>query len=245
MSIAKKRIRIKNAHNFRDLGGYETNTGEIVAWQKLFRSDGLSALEEEQWEQIWDMGIRTVVDLRSKSEVSKYPDRITNKIKYYHCPLQREELDMSDAKGAAEKAFARSMSEGYVSMLTNETDLLAVAINTVIEGLAEGGVLFHCTAGKDRTGVLAAVLYLLLGVEKEDIIADYQVSHTYNGPGLNSVVKKAGKYEEMKFALVSIPDYIEPLLNKLDTVDLEQLLLKNGVKKENLDKFRAEMVQHV
>lgn len=245
MNVPRKRIRIKNLHNFRDLGGYETGQGQIVEWNKLFRSDGLATLEQEQWEQIRDMGIRSVVDLRSKSEVLLYPDKVIEKMKYCHCPLQREEIDIDDVKGAAKRAFSKSMSEGYLMMLNDETDLIAAAVNTIIEGLREGAVLFHCTAGKDRTGTLAAILYSLLGVAREDIIADYQVSHTYNETGLNLMIKKAGKYEEMKSALVSVPDYIEPLLNKLDTIDIEQVLMENGVTKENLSRFRAEMLRDI
>ena len=67
-----------------------------------------------------------------------------------------------------------------------------------MEGLSKGPVVFHCTAGKDRTGVLAAILLLRLGVDEEDIIADYQVSFTYNRRGMNQLL---ARYPEMQALL--------------------------------------------
>lgn len=242
MNIPVRRIRIENLYNFRDLGGFETNMGQTIVWNKLFRSDSLVALKEEQWEKFRELGIKTIIDLRSKSETITYPDQVPEGIEYFHCPMQKEEIDLEDVEGSTERAFSKSMNEGYCLMLDNGPHLIANAVNTVINGLEKGGVLFHCTAGKDRTGTLAAILYTLLGAAREDIIADYQVSHTYNEPGLNKLVKEMGKYEEMKYAMLSEPDYIEPFLDKLEIFDLEQMLLENGVTVQEIMELRNVML---
>ena len=135
MNIPVRRIRIENLYNFRDLGGFETNRGQTITWNKLFRSDSLVALKEEQWERFRELGIKTIIDLRSKSETITYPDKVPEGIEYYHCPMQKEEIDFDDVEGSTEKAFSKSMNEGYCLMLDNGPHLIANAVNAVISGL--------------------------------------------------------------------------------------------------------------
>ena len=76
-----------------------------------------------------------------------------------------------------------------MKMIGEDAALAGQAAWAVMEGVTQGAVVFHCTAGKDRTGVLAAMLLLLLGVAEEDIIADDQVSFTYNRRGVNQLLE--------------------------------------------------------
>lgn len=243
MNTPKKRIRLENLYNFRDLGGYEACDDKVVSWHKLYRSEGLGSLSKDSWQTLYDMNIRYIVDLRSEAESIAVPDKYIDGIDYFLCPLQKENVDLDNAAESAEKAFTKSMGDGYCLMLEHAAPLLTKALNYIFENVQKGGVIFHCTAGKDRTGTIAALIYSLLGVDREDIIADFQVSHTYNEPGLNQFLRDAGKYEELKFALLSEPAFIETLLDKIEGMNLEAYLLENGLNQHLLDQFRNFILQ--
>lgn len=240
-----KRIRLQHAANVRDLGGFETRAGETVKWNRLFRGDGLNGLADWEWKKLTDRGVRTVIDLRSRSETIDLPDCPPEGIQWVHCPLQEEELDMNDVSNSARRAFAGSLEEGYCQMAENHPQLLARAIQQVSEGLERGAVLFHCTAGKDRTGVLAAALLYLLGVEDQDIVADYQVSEGYNRYGIERMLRTQSGFEKMKHLLKSDAVSMDALLECFRRIDLETLLLNNGLIKERLDYFRLHMLENI
>lgn len=175
-----KHIPMDGPQNFRDLGGFLTASGQAVAWNRLYRADGLADLSARDEALLQRLGVGTVVDLRSRSEQAAQPDRLPAGVALRACPMMAE----TPGTGAG-SAFARSLRVGYLEMIGQDAALVGAAARAVMEGLQHGAVVFHCTAGKDRTGVLAAVLLLRLGVSEADITADYQVSHTYNENGLN------------------------------------------------------------
>lgn len=137
-----------------------------------------------------------------------------------------------------QNAFGRSLTQGYRSMVGEYTQLLAAALEQVAKGLEKGAVLFHCTAGKDRTGVLAAVLLYLLGAEAEDIIADYQVSYTYNRKGVNKMLEQFPQLEQMKPFLYSNAESMEELLVYLEEVNIRKLLADCGFTDEKTAKLK-------
>ena len=114
------------------------------------------------------LGITTVVDLRSKEEIERKPDPLAQEpgIRYLHCPLA------GDGRVPAPDEVPLSYME-----MADGTGQMAGALRAIAE--APQAVLFHCTAGKDRTGVVAALLLWLAGVSEEDILADYIVSGPY------------------------------------------------------------------
>ena len=105
--------------------------------------------------------------------------------------------------------------------------------------------MFHCTAGKDRTGVLAAVVLYLLGAYESDIVADYEVSNTYNRTGLQRALRELPNYEELLPMLSSKPEHIRALLLELNKMDLPRYLSKNGFSKEQQDALRRLMLGDV
>lgn len=185
-----KRLRLEHAYNVRDLGGYEAFDGQVTSFRRLLRSDGLQRLTKEEWERLYSYGVRTVLDLRSLAEIKLHPDQVPENMMWYHCPLQRAQIDLKDVGGSAAQAFAGSLTEGYVNMVKHHGDLLAAALKQLTKGLQQGAVLFHCSAGKDRTGVLASAVLYMMGVEREDIIADYEVTFTYNRRGINRMLER-------------------------------------------------------
>ena len=157
--------------NFRDLGGYPTNDGSRVRWRHLFRADSLNRLTEEDRGQIRHLGIATVIDLRTTAEVEegRFPVEEVP-VAFHHLPFMESVPDPE-----AFQAMPGLLASTYVDMLDEAGDKVATAI-TVIADPATQPAIFHCTAGKDRTGVLSAMILGLLGVPDELIVEDYALS---------------------------------------------------------------------
>jgi protein-tyrosine phosphatase len=170
-TVTERRIVLEGAVNFRDVGGYATEDGRSVAWRRLFRSDGLSQLTEGDHAVIESLGLRTVIDLRSKSEVERGTfDTARVPLDYRHVPILEEVPDA--------EAFILApgmLGAQYLDMARTSSHRLG----TVLGYLAADGALpavVHCTAGKDRTGLVIALLLRLLGVPEETVVEDYAVS---------------------------------------------------------------------
>lgn len=241
-----KHIPMDGPQNFRDLGGFLNREGKMVAWNRLYRADSLAALSEKDAAALLARNIRTIVDLRGNAEQQAMPDRVPEGVMYIACPLMREEFSASAL--AAQDSFAQSLKTGYLRMIQENMDLVAKAVRAVMDGLDRGAVVFHCTAGKDRTGVLGAIFLLLLGVSEEDIIADYQVSFTYNVRGINRLL---AEQPELKRYLEqagsdsmfhSDPANIQAVLALLNTENIGPWLEAAGVNRELQQHFREAML---
>jgi len=166
-----RHITLEGAVNFRDLGGYPAAGGRRVRWRTLFRADGLSNLTRADHAVIRRLGVATVVDLRTSLEVERGRFPVEEiPVGFHHVPLL-------DAVPDAE-AFERA--PGFLATQYREiAERAAGRIGAVLRILAERQahpVIVHCTAGKDRTGVLVAVLLGVLGVDDETIVTDYTLS---------------------------------------------------------------------
>lgn len=233
MNDCIKRIRLEHAFNIRDLGGYCAADGKSVKWNTLFRGDGLSALTEKEWDVLYRKGVRTVVDLRSTAESRRLPDGCPEGIALLLRPMQTESEETPDeispdTRPSDLRAFVRSVEEGYREIVRDDTKPMAAALEAVIRSLKDGAVLFHCTAGKDRTGIIAALLYRFLGVDDEDIIADYQVSCTYNDRGINRELAGNPELAALKHLKYSNPEDMAALLAYFREIGVEKRLEENG-----------------
>ena len=221
-----RRLRTPHIHNLRDLGGYIGDNGKIVKWNCLYRGGSLHEADEEDWSILKEAGVTAVMDLRSKAETMQFSYRVPKGITYIHTPMQRAQINFSRIEESAEEAFAKSLKEGYCAMIREDGDLLAHALHQLTEQLQHGAVLFHCSAGKDRTGILAAAVLWLCGVESEDITADYQVSYTYNKKGINLLV--SSQYEKLMPMIRSDAENMENLLEYLEEINLSAYLDERG-----------------
>ena len=174
-----RRIRFKNLYNFRDLGGYQSETGKTTAWNRLYRCDCPSDLNAEEWQVLRDLGIRTLIDLRSTYEASESPVPYPDDFRYVDCHFFHEE-EGAVLSGEAGQKFLQSLSMDYRVMTQNAQHRIAFILQTILESLKEGNTVFFCTAGKDRTGIIAAEILRFCGVSDEDIIADYAVTEIFN-----------------------------------------------------------------
>lgn len=165
-------IRFQRVFNVRDLGGLPTEDGRIVRRGLVYRADGVHRLRDEDLEAARALGLRTVMDLRTAEEVERgrFPVE-DHPVDWHHLPvLQRIWSDDELVPGLSAADFLR---DRYLDMLVEGGGSLARALELISEGAP---ALFHCAAGKDRTGVLAAMLLSLLGVPDEEIAGDYHQS---------------------------------------------------------------------
>lgn len=178
---AERRVDMDGPSNFRDIGGYPTSDGAWTRWGQVFRSDGLHELTETDHARIRDLGISVVFDLRSDGEVEQAPDRLPDGVAHVHLPMssdvaQGRSMLQRILDGDLPKFDEDDMADGYLRMLDGFPEHLARMVTAVADGET---VLFHCTAGKDRTGITAMTLLGLADVADSYILDDYEVSAQY------------------------------------------------------------------
>jgi protein-tyrosine phosphatase len=171
----ERHVDLEAASNFRDLGGYTTADGRLVRWRRLFRADSLHLLTDTDLELARELGLRTVIDLRSHSEldrVGRYPvDR--HEVTLHHLPVFATLKEIGDEI----RVIPDDAPPGhiYIVMAALGPDSLATAMRLLADADTYPAV-FHCTAGKDRTGILAALVLAVLGVPTDTIVADYALT---------------------------------------------------------------------
>ncbi len=170
----QRHIRLEGAHNVRDLGGYPTASGGTTRWRSFLRADALHELTPADIRTLLQLGLRTVIDLRSDTEIARQPSAFVGHegVHYHHIPLF-DGLAPVDAMMLEKDAF--DLSTRYVDAADHCRPAIA-RVAAVIAMAEEGTVLFNCTAGKDRTGIIAAMLLSLAGVDGEAIAADYALT---------------------------------------------------------------------
>ncbi len=168
-------VSLDGCFNFRDLGGYQTRDGRRMRPGRVFRSDGLQELTPSDLDLLCgEMGLGTVIDLRSDEEVSEVGcGRIAERATIHHVPLFQSTRSGA-AADAVRSQLPADMGGLYFLMLTAAQDPIVQVVKLL--AAAESPAVFHCAAGKDRTGVISALLLSLLGVPEDTIVADYAFS---------------------------------------------------------------------
>lgn len=179
--IERHLIPLEGGRNFRDLGGYQTVDGRTVKSGKLFRSGVLHHMTAADYDRISDFGIKTVVDFRAteerQSEPTQWAAGEVNMMTWDYSMSFGEDGDVLArfADPALDAAGAEAlMAELYRSMADEQTPHYAGMFSALTR--SDEPLLFHCTAGKDRTGIAAALLLTALGVDRETVIQDYVLS---------------------------------------------------------------------
>lgn len=182
---------LQETHNARELAGLPTSGGGTLASGLLFRSDALASLTDEGLQALADLRIGTVIDLRTDGERARAADRLPEdgSVTLLPLPMQGGAMDemvkqllpaaggagLSVTQVAAVLQQVPTLEDLYVAILEASAPQFATVARTVLAASAteRPGVLFHCTAGKDRTGLAAAILLLVAGVPRETIVEDY------------------------------------------------------------------------
>lgn len=168
-------LPLTGAFNFRDLGGYRTTAGKRVRWRTLFRADGLGDLTIADVDALRDIGLRTVVDLRLAHELANgtFPVDL-HPVAFHHVSILDQSWDHEQAL-KENLPTAEFLHRAYTAMLDAGADQFAEAFR-ILAGAEALPAVFHCAAGKDRTGILAVLILGALGVERDLIVADYALT---------------------------------------------------------------------
>ncbi|MEP6660685.1 MAG: tyrosine-protein phosphatase [Acidimicrobiales bacterium] len=171
-----RKIPLEAVHNFRDLGGYRTADGRTTRWRTLYRADGLYRLTPTDIDTVRALGLTTVIDLRTPDELTergRFP-LDDHPAAYHHLPIIDVVWSTEEVATLGDDPSA-IMLHLYLDMFRRgEQELVQL-----LQILARPEVLpavFHCAAGKDRTGIASAVVLGVLGVPAETIVADYALS---------------------------------------------------------------------
>lgn len=197
----ERHIRLDGAFNVRDLGGYALPGGGATRWRSVLRADGLQHLTAGDVGTLLDLGLATVVDLRSDLELERHPSVLAGHraIDYRHIPLF-DSLAPVDTLLSSQPSY--SLAERYVSAAEVCAPALARIAATIAEARS-GLVLFNCTAGKDRTGIVAAMMLGLAGVSDDDIAQDYALTASTAG-ALMDRLREAARQRGLSEAAAAI-----------------------------------------
>ncbi|MFG2071555.1 tyrosine-protein phosphatase [Nonomuraea maritima] len=169
-----RHIEFANLCNFRDVGGYAAKDGQTVRWQRLYRADSLGLLAGDDLTAFQALRVRNVIDLRHPFEVDRngrVPEAEGRL--YQNLPIEGRPWDV--ASYDARTDLARWLADRYLEVSEDGVANLRTALETVARA-DNAPVVVHCAAGKDRTGVLTALVLALAGVSEDDIVADYALT---------------------------------------------------------------------
>jgi protein-tyrosine phosphatase len=257
MSQPARLVALEGALNWRDLGGYRAADGLVTRWGRVYRSDGLDRLTDADLTLVEELGIKLVVDFRVDREVDENPSRLPD-----HPLLRRQRLpiggDEVEGRTVLETILAGDVRIFTVDEMAAVYERLledfASSFGQVIDDAADPAnhpMVFHCTAGKDRTGLMAMLLLGALGVADQDIVVDYELTTHYRSNKrievLRPELEKHGVDVELvrPFLTAQAPVMAATLQMLEDRHgSVEGFLLGvGGVAPATLDRLRQEMLE--
>jgi protein-tyrosine phosphatase len=178
-------VALEGALNWRDLGGYPTADGHVTKWDRVFRADGLDQLTDADLTVIADLGIKLVVDFRVDREVDEFPSRLPDhpELRRQRLPIGGDEVEgrsvLETIRAGDLRVYTIEEMAGVYERLLEQSALNFGEVIIHAADPANHPMVFHCTAGKDRTGLMAMLLLGALGVSDEDIVVDYELTTHY------------------------------------------------------------------
>ncbi|WP_330330954.1 tyrosine-protein phosphatase [Streptomyces sp. NBC_00536] len=169
----ERHIHFERLHNFRDLGGYRTADGRTLAWGRLYRADSLGKLAGDDWKRFLGLGISTVIDLRYPWEIAA-KGRVPEAERFTYANLSIEHRPYDQAEIDPDTDPWRHLADRFAEVTEDGVVEIRRAIELIADG--PGPAVFHCASGKDRTGLIAALVLTLLGVPEEQILADFALT---------------------------------------------------------------------
>ncbi|MGW6655956.1 tyrosine-protein phosphatase [Rhodococcus sp. NPDC055024] len=240
---ANRRLDLNGTYNFRDVGGYATRDGLTTKWNKLFRSDALHRLNQVDREVLRGRGLAFVIDLREQEELDTAPNALEGlDLTQFHLPIFESEIN------------TRETSLDLAAIYAKVIDQCGVRLVRAVRAIAESddsAVLVHCTAGKDRTGLVIALALAAVGVDYRDIVADYSLSEVMlAGEWASAMAVKLREYGVGDGADVAQLVGASPaalMRTSLQSVDnsygsASEYLLAHGLSSAELDRLHLALV---
>lgn len=265
VTAATRVLPLEGGRNFRDLGGYETVDGRRVKWGQVYRSGVMHGLTDGDYDYLSGLGISVICDLRASQERAEEPtDWRAGEIEYLTFPDPSGDNDMSRAFGAvlmSPDVTGAQVRDVFIEAYRSMHIGYASAYSEMFDQLANGSVplAFNCSAGKDRTGVAAALLLSALGVPRETVVADYALSEQVVDFMAEFEVGRQDVDPDSPYAFFAQlpPDVIEPLMRTepayieatLDAIEAEHgnvvafIQSELGVDDEELARIRERLLE--
>jgi len=239
--ITERLIPLVGPSNFRDIGGIKTKDGKQVKWGQFYRADALGSIQEAEFPYIESLKISKVYDLRSDEEIATSKDNLPSSIRWIHHPIfsgdntaemnaVMQKLKTGDMTAQDSKNLLITANKAFINSNLREFKVL---VRELLDNQAPS--LFHCTAGKDRTGLTSALLLSVLGVDKETVINEYLMTNYYTLP---KMAQKKDAKTAAAFAKVD-PQVMLPLLT-VDRSYLEAAFTEIEKSYGDMDRFIRE-----
>lgn len=237
--MINSRYQFDGVPNFRDMGGLETRNGRKVKAGLLFRSGELSkSSEKDRQILVNQLGLKTIIDYRDDEEVKSHPTPEFEGVDNVHVPASRAVLNISTIGQMDKATLLEFFDLEKLKIFYEDLPIDNPAYKELVKRIqkADGPILQHCSAGKDRTGVGAFITYLILDVPVKSIVMDFLLTNKYmrkNPPYWLKDVQDNIKDPEVLEVIVGVnPKYIfytyDKILSEFDTVD-DYLLVTYGI----------------
>jgi protein-tyrosine phosphatase len=246
--LLRRRLPLAGTFNLRDIGGYEDGRGRSTRWRTLLRGDALHRLDEAGRSALARLGVRTVIDLRQDTERLAEPDRLEGVgARIVHMPLYDGELRARYGSGPS--APAPTLADIYTLLVTDRGGAIAAAIRELARPDAVPAIV-HCTAGKDRTGIVVALVLGSLGMPDDVIAADFSATGLFLGDEFRRLLSQRTEMLEADPATLASmlgaePELIRDTLARVreDAGDVRGYLTRHGVTEVELDALRDRLME--
>lgn len=253
-------IKLAGCKNVRDLGGIALDTGEVKE-RRFLRGACLDNLTKKDIEKLVnEYKLSTIIDLRTIREKEERPDLEIQNVKYIHMPIFNDRFPGITHESQEDfdrdfKEYRLDLAKMYGGMLRGEyLEKISEIIKTIMN-LEENeySVLFHCTEGKDRTGIIATLILLILGADKQTIMDDYLYTNIVNEKKAKNIYWKVRifkmnkiKAQNLKNIFLAKREYLESAFNVIENEwNGVEDFIENGLKisKEEIEKFRKNNIK--
>ena len=251
--LLARRLAVVGTHNLRDIGGYLATDGRRVRPLTLLRSDALHAIDDEGRRYLSDLGLRSSIDLRELDERTAAPSAVPEEVRLIEIPLFTSAApgELVAGAGALDRRSLPSLEAIYELLVTTRGPIIVEVIRALIEPGALPAVV-HCTAGKDRTGVVIAIVLAALGIPDDVIAADYAATSMFLGEEFRAQavarnIVPGYDGERLTKMLACEPEYV---LTALATVreahgSVEAYLMTAGLTSDELETLRTALLEPV
>lgn len=255
---SEKNLKIKKVYNFRTVGNIKNIDGRTLKEGKFYRSANLYKLKQTSFDDIKDLGIKEIIDLRNSKEIAQKPDNLPADIIYKNYSAFEDKGDQLDQakklvlKGKVNGSDAdKRMLDFYKDYVTENPEVIKKIITEILD--SDQPILYHCTAGKDRTGITTALILTILKFDKQTIYNDYLLSNNYRKKLVDKRLNLANNlhflYPKMDVEVLEKlswveTDYLDASFNEInnkygsiDTYIQEVLGISENKRQEYIQKF--------
>lgn len=237
--LAERQLPMEGGYNFRDLGGIHTRCGRTVKWGKFIRADDLHSLTAADREYLCSLPLKTIVDFRTAGEIRSVPDKVPDSVENVHA----YSIDPGDLMSLIAEYGENFNARSSVEIMKSLNEQLVLDPDSVeqykkffrlVQDFEKTPILYHCSAGKDRTGLASALILWALEVPEESILEDYLLSnalledkyaaYTRTDPALKPLFEVEKEFlQAAKDRICEKYGSVDAFLTEVLQVDLEKL----------------------